>query len=299
MNYLYKEPDFSMGMASISPICGCSGGCAYCYISLLGMSTPSKNNFGLYKTIEVLHQHTEYQQGKHGTAIVIGGWGKLFPNNFALRKHSIEWIVELAKEGNPIVLSTKGILTADELEQICSALCTPEQILIFETITTLDEWKSLEPGTLSPTRRFECLQMCSEAGIRCGLLVNPFLRGITEISFDQILKCAAKLKTLEGIVVSPLFLNELLLKKMHSNCLRELADSEWKQCDLTQSGDGISICAHSLQDEWPILQKLASKTNIPLLRHYLCLISRCFNRKCFLYKNTDYCVNCGNCGFTH
>jgi len=96
---------------------------------------------------------------------------------------------------NPASITTKSprvIRDADVLED----LSTVADITVNFSVATLDEevWKWTEPATARPQKRLEAMQLLSERGIRCGVLLAPVLPGLTDApaSLERVVEAACE-----------------------------------------------------------------------------------------------------------
>jgi DNA repair photolyase len=82
---------------------------------------------------------------------------------------------------NPFSILTKGTLILRDLDLLVEAARVTDVATAF-SIGTLDEdaWRSTEPGTPHPRKRFEAVAALNEAGIPCGVLMAPVLPGISD-----------------------------------------------------------------------------------------------------------------------
>lgn len=289
-------PDFGMELASLSPVLGCSGGCAYCYLDTRSITAPVINQFGVRESLTAL-ERVGMVYGKDGTIVCIGGWGEPFPRNKQLCQESIAWIREVALLGNPIMITTKGSLSDEEIDMLKSMMLYQNQILMCISITSLSFWKDLEPRTTPPERRIEFLRRWCEAGLSGGVLINPFLKGITDLEYEKILKLISDIN-ISGLVISPLFFNDTLIQKMTQNsalrCI--LKNSATNTEKPRMKNDEFVVEGDSLSPISSQLCETAGKFGIPCWKHYLCLLNHFYNRKNpAVYLSAEFCQKCGNC----
>lgn len=298
MNKLGMKPDIAAGIASISPILGCSSGCAYCYIDLRGASRPAVNLFGLNETVHYLLSDPAFQTGPEGTVLCFGGWGELFPHTVRLREESFIWLERFAPLGNPIVLFTKASLTEYEIESLKDLQTHDRQILLLETITCIERYRNIEPGTDGPHDRIDTLKRWSNAGMSAGVLINPFLREFSLEDYPLLLDLLQPIP-LGGLVVSPLFLNAGLLEKIkHSRALQPIYDRTLLlglERGTHMGSKEFRVYADEINDLYDFLFSEAAAYRIPAWKHYLCLIMNSFHRYNADVFGKEFCVDCGHC----
>lgn len=295
---VYLEPDIDSGIASVSPICGCTGGCLYCYIDIKGYGTPQVNSMECNQVTKFLVNDNRFISGKDGTFICVGTWGEVFPINVHLKRASFKWIEELTALYNPIVIITKKMLDKSEIEQIKSFQKYDKQITFLLSITSLDKWKELEPGTSSAMDRLEMGRMISEEKMNVALFINPFLKSITDVELDSILdKCVEK--TIPNVIFSPLYLNNTLCNKNHlcpafQKIITSFYNNDFRKCNHMRNTEYEVI-------EDPIdayVDEIVDKCKIRKLNcwfHYSCYLSNEYDRINEAQKGKKFCIRCGNC----
>lgn len=291
-------PDIACGIASISPILGCSGNCAYCYLCLKETKKPSINSFGIDRTIQYLQGNIEFIQGVCGTYICIGAWGEIFPKS-RFRSESIRWINKLATLGNPIVLVTKGYLSNEEISILINSQKSPGQIVLLESITMLNKWKEIEPGTENPEKRFECLEQCQKSGLKSCALINPYIDFLVDKDFEKILTILKEL-SFKDLIISPLYINQTIYKQLSKNILfrhmlANFSKDETPNFSQLKSEHGIVTAVNQLEKRNDLFE-LSNKYQIKLWNHYTCFLSNHFHRLNPLRKEQpSICQNCGIC----
>ena len=162
----------------INTTIGCEGGCQYCYLSKLGVSSgqPEKN---AEEVLALLNQMKEYQPGKTGTILSLGCYSECW--DAKNKKKTIELIRQLAKNENYIQLATKKEITFEELLEINSLATFQNQIGIYLSVPTISESRILEPRTddvelrLSPLKHAHKLE-----NIYFVLYIKPVIPHITK-----------------------------------------------------------------------------------------------------------------------
>lgn len=294
----YLEPDIDSGIASVSPICGCTGGCVYCYIDIKEYSMPQTNDMGCSQTMNFLLNNNNFVVGKNGTFICIGTWGEVFPSNGMLKKESLKWIKELALLENPIVLITKKTLDKKEIEKIEAFQKYDEQITFLISVTSLKKWKEMEPGTSSARDRLDMGGVISAKKMNVAVFINPYLKSITDLELDSILQICEE-KKIQNVIVSPLYLNAIISNKKNAcPAFQHIIDTFY-------DNDFIN-CNHMKNDEYEVIEDpidehmedIISKCRCRDLKcwfHYSCFLSNEYKRINYAQYGKKYCMGCGNC----
>lgn len=294
----YLEPDIDSGIASVSPICGCTGGCVYCYIDIKKYSTPQINEMRCDQIIEFLMNDSDFVPGKEGTFICVGTWGEIFPSKETLKRESFKWIERLAFLNNPIILITKKALNKQELEEIESFQKYDRQISFLISITSLMRWKELEPGTSPAMDRLNMGEMLSAKKMNVAVFINPFLKSITDLELRSILqKCEEK--KIKNVIVSPLYLHSAICNKKN-NC------PTFQSIISAFYDNGFVNCNHMKNDEYEVVEDpidsymddiiiKCKKRQLNCWFHYSCFLANEYRRINKSNKDGKFCIGCGNC----
>jgi DNA repair photolyase len=86
----------------------------------------------------------------------------------------------LAAANNPAGVVTKGPMVVRDVD-VLQDLDRRAGCTVYISVPTVDEhaWTQLEPGTAHPLQRLRAVRELNDAGIRCGVLMNPIVPGIT------------------------------------------------------------------------------------------------------------------------
>lgn len=171
---------------TLNPYRGCTHGCHYCYARRyqtqfeLGADDEFasiifvKTNF-----VGVLRRELK-KPSWTGAYVAVGTATDCYQpieGHYKLTRGALE---ALAEARNPAGVVTKGpmiVRDADVLQELGRrASCT-----VYISVPTVDEhaWEQLEPGTAHPMKRLRAVRELNEAGVRCGVLMNPIVPGIT------------------------------------------------------------------------------------------------------------------------
>ncbi len=90
-------------------------------------------------------------------------------------------ITALADSGTPFSILTKGTLILRDVDLLRSAASRVD-VGTAVSVGFADEglWRSVEPGTPSPSRRLDVCRSLNDAGLRCGVLMAPILPHLTD-----------------------------------------------------------------------------------------------------------------------
>ena len=293
------RPDIEMGIVSISPVCGCSGGCGYCYLCLRDISGVEINGFGLEETVEWLNNHPEFSAGANGNILCMGSWGEIFPQSKAIRDIALIWIETLLELGNPMAVFTKGYLSAEEVTYLNDIQKYPHQLMVLGTVTSIGQAKKIEPGCIHPRQRFQTLENCKKQGLDAVLYINPYLKGITDIEVRDLFE-ACKNSNVDDVVISPLFYDDKILKEMAGresmNHICERLKSEEGNRSRGMSTVAGPVAADEITEDHSIIEGFAEKYRLNIYNHYMCVLSRQYGRKNTpFWKNPVVCRDCGHC----
>ncbi len=196
---------------TVHVVLGCTGRCAYCYITDMGVSYEEARPYALSPeelTYAIL-VNKHFLPGRWGTYLALGSIGEPF-HPLGARK-TLNYIHTFTKYlGNPIQFSTK-MLTPEMAAEFSKYAKQPLSPLI--TIVKLKAWKTLEPGALPPDTRFETIKALRKSGLYPSLFLRPVIPGINTDELEDILREAkragAASVVIGGFRVTPLILNRL------------------------------------------------------------------------------------------
>lgn len=293
-----RQPDLGAGIASISPVVGCTAGCAYCYIELEKPGYPTVNEYDLEHTVSFLQNTPSFKSGRRGTILCFGGWGEMFPSNTSLREESINWIASMAELGNPMVLFTKSSLSDEEIRRLHSCQVYESQILLLVTVTCLEKYHEIEPNTDSPQVRLSFVNRWVAAGLPAGILINPFLREYSLADFEQLLTRLVAIQ-LVGMVISPLYLNDVLMAKIKrsramSTTYHRVEAHGFKSASH-MGNERFRVYADEMEDLYPELLQTAREYGLSVWKHYLCLVMNYFCQFNSDVFRKEPCIDCGHC----
>lgn len=293
-----RPPELAAGIASISPVVGCTSGCAYCYIGLEKAGRPAVNEYGVENTRACLLSTPFFRRGKQGTILCFGGWGEMFPPVAALREESLNWIDALAKLGNPMVLFTKAVLSDEEIGRLKNSQIYENQLLLLVTITCLRNSRELEPHTDSPQDRLAFISRWVAKDLPAGVLINPFLREYSLSDYDLLLSLLAAIP-LVGIAVSPLYLNGALMERIKRIPVLQPVYHRLMERGLEtgihMSNERFRVYADDMEDLYPSLLRESRAYGLLTWKHYLCLIMNHFHQFNFDVFKKEPCIDCGHC----
>jgi DNA repair photolyase len=171
---------------TLNPYRGCTHGCHYCYARRyqtqfeLGADDEFasiifvKTNF-----VDVLRR--ELQKPSWSDEYVAVGTAtdcyQPIEGHYKLTRRALE---ALAAFSNPAGIVTKGPMVVRDID-VLQDLDRRAGCTVYISVPTVDEhaWEQLEPGTAHPLKRLRAVRELNAAGIRCGVLMNPIVPGIT------------------------------------------------------------------------------------------------------------------------
>ncbi|HEY7090396.1 MAG TPA: PA0069 family radical SAM protein [Tepidisphaeraceae bacterium] len=183
---------------SINPYRGCEHGCVYCY------ARPTHEYFGLSAGLdfetkifvkldapELLRKELAKESWEPQTISISGVTDCYQPaeRQLGLTRKCIEVLAEFR---NPLGIVTKSHLVTRDID-ILSELARDQCAAVFVSVTTLDPTLSsrLEPRAAAPARRLDTISQLSRAGIPVGVMVAPWIPGLTDHEMPMILKACA------------------------------------------------------------------------------------------------------------
>lgn len=172
------------------------------------------------------------------------------------------------------------------------------QFIFLISVTTLAKWREIERGTSSPQKRIKMLRMLKQRNIQVALFINPFMEGITDAEFENIIDLAQKAGS-EDVIVSPLYVNDLILEKLSKNKSFE---------KIIERYNLDNIGKHHLKEKKLNYEVVESnihnpletvlKNQIPDIRfwkHYSCFLAYTLKRRSYHYGDGIICDYCGQC----
>jgi DNA repair photolyase len=171
---------------TLNPYRGCTHGCHYCYARRyqtqfeLGSGDEFasiifvKTNF-----VDVLRRQLQ-KPSWTGEYIAVGTATDCYQpieGHYKLTRQTLE---ALANAANPAGVVTKGPMVVRDID-VLQDLDRRAGCTVYISVPTVDEhaWEQLEPGTAHPLKRLRAVRELNAAGVRCGVLMNPIVPGIS------------------------------------------------------------------------------------------------------------------------
>ena len=171
---------------TLNPYRGCTHGCHYCYARRYHtqFEMNADDEFAsmiLVKTnfADVLARQLA-RPSWTGDYIAVGTATDCYQpieGHYKLTRQSIQALLHAR---NPIGVITKGPMVVRDRDLLADlsrvASCT-----VYMSVPTVDEdaWRRLEPGTAHPLQRLRAVRALVDAGINCGVLMNPIVPGFS------------------------------------------------------------------------------------------------------------------------
>lgn len=295
----YLPPNINDGRFFVSPILGCTGACRYCYLKINKYNLPRKNELKNENILTIARQAPDFSFGTHGTIISIGAWGDIFPlNDNNLTCHSINIIKYLLSWENPVQIMSKNALDPILMREISQEVRYPGQLLYSTTITTIDHWKIIEPGTASPTSRLKTALAFHNAGIPTNVLLKPFIPKLTGQEIISIANMLLDYKidycTLGVMYLSPEILERIKSCPFLHDMLYDFPHLVPNHLDCNGESKVLSTSASQFL---PYVNYLRER-GVPAFLKSSCVnsnILRVPNTSKYYVERNTYCINCGNC----
>ena len=171
---------------TLNPYRGCTHGCHYCYARRyqtqfeLGADDEFasiifvKTNF-----VDVLRRELQ-KPSWTGEYVAVGTATDCYQPIEGYYKLTRKALEALAERCNPAGVVTKGPMVVRDID-VLQELDRRAGCTVYISVPTVDEhaWEQLEPGTAHPLKRLRAVRELNDAGIRCGVLMNPIVPGIT------------------------------------------------------------------------------------------------------------------------
>ena len=295
----YLSPNINEGRIFISPVLGCSGACSYCYLPIKDYNTPKMNTCSMLDCLSIANQSSDFKKGRHGTIISVGAWGDIFPpKDIDLTEYSIRTIKSLLEWGNPVQIMSKNSLQEEFINEIVSEIRYPGQLLYSTTITSLNNWRRVEPGTASPIDRLITCMRFHENSVPTNVLLKPFIPKLTGAEIEQIADCLCKYH-IEYCILGVMYWNEKVFTNIRKNrFLLDIIDSDsFSATSHLDCNGNISIQATEIKELLPYVHYLRSKGVSAFLKSS-CVnanVLRIVNPSDYYKVGNPYCIKCGNC----
>lgn len=295
----YLSPNINEGRIFISPVLGCSGACSYCYLPIKDYYKPKKNACTVLDCFSIANQSSDFIWGREGTIISVGAWGDIFPeNNTDLTEYSVQTIKSLLEWGNPVQIMSKFSLQEEFVNEIVNAIRYPGQLLYSTTITSIKNWRSVEPGTSSPIDRLITCSRFHKHGVPTNVLIKPFIPKLTGVEIETITDCLLDYH-IDYCVLGIMYLNEKVLERIRKNTflLNNIDSNSFTAMSHLDCNGTISIEATEILDLLPYICFLRSKGISAFLKsscvnsNVLCTV----NPSNYYTGGNPYCIKCGNC----
>jgi DNA repair photolyase len=171
---------------TLNPYRGCTHACHYCYARRYQtqFELGSDDDFAsiiFVKTnfVEVLRRELRRPSWQNEYVAVGTATDCYQPieGHYKLTRGALE---ALAHAGNAAGIVTKGPMIVRDID-VLQELQRRASCTVYISVPTVDEraWEQLEPGTAHPLKRLRAVRELNDAGIRCGVLMNPIVPGIT------------------------------------------------------------------------------------------------------------------------
>lgn len=298
-NEKYLLPNINDGRFFVSPILGCTGACCYCYLKIKDFNLPRKNELNKEEIYAIAQKSPLFSFGTRGTIVSVGAWGDIFPfRDSNLTYHSVDVIKYLLSWGNPVQIMSKNTLDPILVSEISKEVRYPGQLLYSTTITTICQWKSVEPGTASPTERLKTALDFHNEGIPTNVLLKPFIPELTGQEIICIANLLLKYK-IDYCTLGVMYLSPEILERIKS-CpfLHEISygPPSLSPNHLDCNGES-TVLSTSVSQLLPYINYLR-ESGVPAFLKSSCVNSNVLhipNTSNYYTEKNDYCINCGNC----
>ena len=185
----------------------CSFGCLYCFSLYQKIQNPSNKDNLMIKSIntnkfiEILegkHPKNAYYKNffKHRFPLHIGGLADNFCYIEEENRIGLPVIRKLAEMNYPTVISTKGVMMAedDEYYEIFKKYADNKSFVFQFSIITNEDKVALriEKGCPTVERRFAAMKKMSDLGYWTVLRLRPYIIGVSDINIENLFKRASE-----------------------------------------------------------------------------------------------------------
>lgn len=183
---------------SVNPYRGCAHACTYCYARPtheyldLGAGTDFDTHVVVKPRAPELLSQRLAQRSWSGELLAFSGVTDCYQPLEASLGLTRACLEVCADRGNPVAIITKGALIERDLD-VLSRLTREADVQVIISIGIFDAGaaRALEPYAPSPARRLRTVAALAGAGVKVGVLVAPFIPGISEDGLSQVLSGAA------------------------------------------------------------------------------------------------------------
>ncbi|MGF1878098.1 hypothetical protein L4D77_22660 [Photobacterium frigidiphilum] len=296
---MMRSPDYERGRFFISPILGCNAQCYFCYIYDKGYAKKiSKNSFSIESSIDYLMQHDDFQLGVNGSIISIGAWGDPFPRyNKNACYFTLNWLKKLVELQNPIQIMSRYELHEEIIDGIIECNKYKGQILYSTSISSLSQFRAIEPYSDEPESRLKSLSTLRDKGIATNVMIKPFISGITDTEITEFIDIF-KTYSIKHCVVGDLLVNNRVKEKFET---LEFTNSLIKTTNLNQVLDCTSGESYEINTTENMLSFVSelSDYGIKVFKKSSCVNSFILNKKnpanYIEFDPNCYCIQCGVC----
>ncbi len=193
-----NSPDLNF-QQSVNPYRGCEHGCVYCYArpahAYLDLSPGLDFETQIVfkpNAAEVLRKQLNKSSYQCKTISLGANTDPYQPAEKKLRI-TRELLKVLWEYRHPVAIVTKSALIERDLD-LLKKMARENLVQVMISVTTLSKElkRTLEPRAASPTRRLQCIQRLTEAGISTGILLAPVIPGLNDHEIDAILREVAR-----------------------------------------------------------------------------------------------------------
>lgn len=182
-----KELDYSL-----NPYYGCVYSCTYCYARFFTPQRDASENWGeiVYvkdNLLDVLSKEVHsVRKGIVGISTITDPYQPV-ESIYKLTRASIELLL---KKGFRISIQTKSPLILRDLDILRRY---SKLVDVGFTVTTMNNYREVEPKAPPPKARLEALRKLINEGIETWLFIGPIIPGVTE-DFEEIIREVSNIK---------------------------------------------------------------------------------------------------------
>jgi len=188
------SPDLSF-RHSVNPYRGCNHGCAYCYARPgheylgLGAGTDFDTKIVVKRRAPELLRAAFDKPSWKGELVMFSGVTDCYQPVESQLKLTRGCLEVCAEYRNPVAVVTKSPLVERDVD-VLERLHAEASVRVMVSVPIHDEAiaRAIEPGVATPKRRLQAVERLALAGVPVGVMVAPFIPGVSEDGLEKILR---------------------------------------------------------------------------------------------------------------
>ncbi len=255
---------------SLNPYQGCYHGCAYCYARPshqylgLGAGTDFERKLRVKINAPKLLRQAFQRRGFQGECIVFSGNTDCYQPleaRYGLTRACLEVCLEYQ---NPVAIISKGNVLMRDVDLIAEIAREAQASVFLSVAFAHDETrKAIEPFAAPIQKRFDAMQMLSDAGVTTGIAIAPVIPGLNDSDILPLLKRAKEAGAQHAFMtllrlsgeVKPVFL-ERITESLHPERVKKIVHAleEAREGNLGEARFGLRM--RGTGTRWALIEQL-------------------------------------------